>query len=467
MQKLFVAIALAAASLFLFGGDAETLDDFIEAELSASGFPGVAYTIVEDGEITSDARGVADLRSGKALTPDTPFAIGSISKSFTAIAILQLVEAGKLDLDGTLSAYLAPFEGRPSGEVTLRQLLGHASGYSTLQGNNNHAGSNDELSAQIERMASWPLAYTPGTKWDYSNANYILLGGVIEAVSGERYASYIEANILSSLGMTNSFVADGGTYPEMANGHTPWFGTKRPVKDAQTSAIIAPAGGVIASASDLALYLNMLLNGEDDIITAEHKALLMEPANPQFPFYGLGFSLSEQDGTVYHTGTSRGTETLALMIPDERKAVAVLVNSGSGLGFGETANLINGITAHALDWDFTPDQSSWGRKMLFLMFALMPLIFTAGMVQAWLGRSGLRAKTGAFGAVSLWFPLVMMVALAWVCVTLIPSLFGVTLKTLSLFSPDLGLVLLATAITGAIWAVMRLCVYYSPRVSGG
>ncbi|MEM7458429.1 MAG: serine hydrolase domain-containing protein [Pseudomonadota bacterium] len=465
MPYLLATIAMGIFVTLQAGFGSESLDGFVEDELRASALPGVAYAWVENGEVAGDAQGVADRGSGTAMSPDMPVPTGSISKSFTAIAILQLVESGEVELDGNLSRYLDVFSGRPAGAITIRQLLGHTSGYSTRQGNDTHqdrTDSDDAMMRQVDRMAEWELAYAPGTQWDYSNANYILLGAVIEAVSGLKYDRYVERRILEPIGMKNSFVGDGAIYPNIAVGHTPWFGGKRPVKGSKSSRVIAPAGGVVASANDLALYLAMLLNGTDDIISAQSKSLMMQPASAQSPYYGLGWMLNPQDGTVYHTGISPGVETLALLVPSERKAVVVLVNAGSGMGFGETGNLLNGISAHALGRDYVPDQSSLGRKSLFLMFAVLPLLFLVGTVQAWLRRSGLRAKSGVSGAFSLWFPLLMTLVLAWVCLFLLPNLFGVSLSTLGIFSPDLAIVLLATAVTGLIWAVFRLGLFYGP-----
>ena len=460
-------LALAALSiLFVLQAIAAplSLGEFAANELEAAGLPGVSYALVDQGTVTSSALGSAELGTDRPVTSDTPFQIGSISKSFTAIAILQLVEAGDVDLDGEVSQYLNPFQNTPAGAITIRQLLSHTSGYSTRQGNDPHTDrteSEDALSRQVDRIAQSAPVTAPGTNWDYSNANYILLGGVIEAVSGVRYERYIEANILVPLGMKNSFVGPSGISDRMATGHTPWFGSKRAIKDHKPSRAIAPAGGIIASANDLALYLDMLLNEEDDILSAESKALMMRPASDLSPFYGLGLALDPNEGTAYHAGTSPGTETLAVLLPSERKGVVVLVNAGSGMGFGETANLINGIAAQALGLEFERIGGTWGRKSLFLMFAALPLFFGAGVPQAWLGRERLRAKSGAVGAFSFWFPVLMSVALAWVTISLIPGLFGVSISTLSVFSPDFAIILWATAVTGVVWAVFRLFVYYS------
>ncbi len=465
--KWFVALILVSFATILHANSPMiSIDDFISSEMPTSGAPGLAYAILDDGEIHSGERGEVLLGSGRAIAPDTPFVIGSISKSFTALAVMQLVESGQIDLDSEVSTYLKAFSDSPGKTVTIRQLLSHTSGYSTLQGNDNliePSQSEDGLALQVQRIAQWTPAYQSDTRWAYSNANYYILGALIEEMSGQDYADYIEANILKPLGMENSFVADGEQYEIIARGHTPWFGMKRPVKGTKTHSMSAPVGGVIASASDVAKYLAMMMNGKDDIISAKSKAEMIRPASNASPFYGLGWSVNPNDGSVSHTGLTPGVETLAIMRPLERKGAVILVNSGSGMGFGESADLFNGITAIAfgLDHKKTGDGGRWSRKSLFLLFVFLPLFFLIGMVQALFFRRKLRAKSGLFGAFSLWFPLVMTIALAWTSVYLIPKLFGVSIQTLRLFSPDLALALMATAVAGVIWAVFRLAVFYS------
>ena len=274
MRYILALLALGIATALQASVPSGSIDDFITTEMPISGAPGLAYAVVEDGVIHADARGEMLIGSGRKVTPDTPFVLGSISKSFTAMAVMQLVEAGKVDLDTGISHYLDVFSGRPSGAITIRQLLSHTSGYSTLQGNQpptDLTQSKDALSRQVKRIAQWTPAYEPGAKWEYSNANYQILGALIEAVSGLDYASYIETKILEPIGMEHSFVADGQSHDAMATGHRPWFGTKRPIEGSMTDRVTAPQGGVIASARDLARYLAIMMNGEDDIISAKGK----------------------------------------------------------------------------------------------------------------------------------------------------------------------------------------------------
>ncbi len=272
---------------------------------------------------------------------------------------------------------------------------------------------------------------------------------------------YVTVNILEPVGMEESFVADGEIREALATGHRPWFTTKRPLAENATDLVTAPQGGIAASSQDLAQYMQMMMNGEDDVLSADGKALMMQPASTVSPYYGLGWYLDPANGTVWHSGSTPGFETLLTIVPSKDQGVVVLVNAGSGMGFGETAKLRNGITARALDLDYDGEGSRWLQKAVFVSLVLLPAVYVASMAWAWRRRSQIRAKSGMFGMFSWWFPLLTTLASAWVIVVLIPDLFGVPLRTLALFQPDLGLVLIATAVSGVLWAVFRLGVAYT------
>ncbi len=435
--------------------------------MPAAGAPGLAYAVVAGGEITSTgARGVVRTGSDRSVTPDTPFLAGSISKSFTALAVMQLVEAGMIDLDTGIAHYLDGFASQPAGAIKIRQLLSHTSGFSTLQGNASRTDptdGKDALARRVDLIARLTPAYEPDARWEYSNTNYQILGRLIEVVAGQEYGAYVAAKILEPVGMEHSFVADGEVHESMATGHRPWFGTKRPLSETRTNRGTAPQGGVIASAGDLARYLRMMMNGQDDVLSAAGKAMMMRPASEASPFYGFGWSLDPGGVSVWHSGATPGCETLATMIPAERKGVVVLVNRGSGIGFGETVQLRNGITARALGLDYTGEGSRLFQKATFMAMVLLPIAYLSSMIWAWRQRVALRAKSGAFGLFSLWFPLLTTLGAAWVVLRLVPIIIGAPLGTISLFQPDFGLALIATAVTGVLWAVFRLGVAYTGR----
>ena len=343
-------------------------------------------------------------------------------------------------------------------------MLSHTSGLSTLQGNSAPAET-EALSDAISRRAAWYAqqepAYAPGTRWEYSNANYLILGRVIEAVSGMPYPAYIAAHIFEPLGMDASYVSGDGQHTGLAQGYTPWFGSFRPTEMQWAGLGSAPQGGIVSTASDLARYLQMMMNGEDDVLSAAGKARMLEPASDVSPGYGFGWMLDADEGSAYHTGMSPGFETIAAMLPAQRRGVVVLTNGTSGMGFAETTDLRLGLVARALDLPQGADTGSTLRKVNFLALAAAPVILVLAMIWAWIRREPLSAKRStAFGLFSLWFPLLAMAGVAWVCVVLIPQMFGVPISTLGLFQPDMTLLLKATAVLGVLWAVVRLAIAY-------
>ncbi|WP_228374168.1 serine hydrolase domain-containing protein [Demequina phytophila] len=466
---LGLGLALGPATAAAAAASSTAIDDFITAEMPASGAPGVAYAVITDGEIGEEgAHGVMRVDSEDPVTTHTPFVIGSISKSFTALAVMQLVEAGAVDLDSPAGDYVDTLAGTPAGAPTVRELLSHTSGFSTLQGNSGHTestGSPDDLANAVAALAAVEPAYAPGTTWEYSNTNYQILGALIEDVTGTAYGTYVTEHILDPVGMADSFVADGEVHPEIATGHTPLFWTKRPLAENTTDIATAPQGGIVASAHDVALYLAMMMNGEDDVLSADGKALMMSPAGDVSPFYGFGWYVDTSDGTVGHTGSTPGVETQATMVPARDDAVVVLVNAGSGIGFGETTQLRYGVTAIALDLDYDGEGSRWAQKALFLGLCLAPFVYLASMAWAWRKRAAVRAKrhAGFAGLFSLWFPLLTTAVAAWVLLVLVPGFMGAPLGTVRLFQPDMALATTATAVGGVLWAALRLAIAYTGR----
>lgn len=444
-----------------------SIEAYVAHELPASGAPGLAYAVVTDGKITT-VKGHGVVRQGRdaEVTADTPFVTGSVSKGFTALAVMQLVEAGEVDLESGISHYLNEFSRQPAGAVTVRQLLSHTSGYSTLQGNSSHTdavGAEDALARRVEGLATEAPARGSRQRWEYSNANYLILGRIVEVVGEQSYQDYVTEHILKPVGMEHSFVADREPRDSMAAGHTPWFGTKRATLDTPLPRGMAPAGGIVASAGDLALYLQVMMNGQDDVVTAAHKEQMLRPAGAGSPNYGLGWFLDPGTATAWHDGSTPGYETLVTMAPGRRSGVVVLVNAGSGMGFGETAGLRKGIAARALGLDYGGEGSPLPRQVLFLGSVLLPIVYLLSMVWAWLRREQIRAKSGVSGLFSLWFPLLTTTVAAWVMLGLVPTLFGAPLSTIRVFQPDFGLALIASGVGGVLWAVFRLAIAYSGR----
>ncbi len=167
---------------------------------------------------------------------------------------------------------------------------------------------------------------------------------------------------------------------------------------------------------------------------------------------------------MWHTGASPGFESLAWMLPDQKKGAVVLVNGVGGVGFAETTELRTGIAARGLGLSYDGEGSRLPQQALLVSLVLLPAVYLLSMVWAWRHRAAIRTKRGAVaGRFSLWFPLLTTVVAAWVILALVPRLTGSPLANLNQFQPDFVLVLVATAVTGVLWAVFRLVVAYSGR----
>lgn len=460
---ILLTLLTAAPALAQTGSQSDPVEAFLADAMPAAAAPGVAWAILDNGEWRSGGRGELVPGRGQPVTGDTPFPLGSISKSFTALAIMQLVEAGLVDLDGAIADHLNVFTGQSGATITIRQLLSHTSGYSTLQGNQSHAGlteGDDDVTARVRHLAMSGPAGPVGSRWQYSNANYLILGALIETVSGLEYGAYVETRILEPLGMDDSFVggSDRGAGAIVATGHNPWFGGRRPVavSDQPSGRAMAPAGGVVGSAADLARYLTMMMNGEDDLITAENKALMLQPASAASPHYGFGWFLDAEANAAFHTGLVPGVETIAVLSPSQQRGGVALVNANGGMGFGVTGEILAGMSALALGDTPGPAGRHLGPKSLYLMVLVLPVLFLAGMLAAWLRRDGLRAKSGVLGAFSLYVPVLATGAMAFVFLDVLPKLFGATLMGINPYQPDMVILLLASSVTGLGFAVFRL-----------
>ena len=205
----------------------ETAQAVLTDQLDASGVPGGAVVVVNNDTI--EARGVGDAGHGE-VTGQTPFVLGSATKSFTALAVMQLVDAGLVDLDAPVRDYVSEFElaeGQPVDDITVRDILQQTSGLNDLAGGPLLASAADGTPAEaIAELKDAQLASPPGGTWLYANANYVLAGRVVERASGMAYADYVQREIFTPLGMNHSSAgAEAVGSDVLADGHRYWFGS--------------------------------------------------------------------------------------------------------------------------------------------------------------------------------------------------------------------------------------------------
>jgi CubicO group peptidase (beta-lactamase class C family) len=253
--------------------DFTSIDRFVRSEMDAIGLPGVALGIVK-GDRVVHMRGFGEAdSSGREVTPQTPFVMGSVAKTFTALAIMQLVESGEVDLDGPVRRYLPWFrvaDPEASGRITIRHLLTHTSGLSQyLPGDayiTHEDLSDDALENAVRDLKGLELTQPVGETLQYSNMGYSILGLVVQTVAGEPFEQYVQERILDPLQMFNSYasVAEARQHG-LATGYQFWFGRPHATSaelgtvDAANRALV-PAGLITSSAEDMTHFLIAQLN---------------------------------------------------------------------------------------------------------------------------------------------------------------------------------------------------------------
>lgn len=335
------------------------LERYILDQMSATHLPSVSMAVVQGNEVIwSRGFGLADIASGQPANPDTIYAIASITKSFTAIAVLQLAEQGKLSLDDAIEKHLPSFNLRPGGEsVRIKHFLSHTSGIPALAssesmleyaaGARDHwlpLASYDDFLAFISDAQEWTLN-KPGERWYYLNEGYALLGAIIEKCSGVPYGEYIQQQILEPLGMTRSFFHKADV-ESAGNVATPYSITSegKPIPARYPYRPVKPGGEMLSTAHDLARYLSMYLNqGEGngarilstESLTAMQTPYINTPAQDS-PFgqagYGYGLHIVPDfmgQRLVGHGGSIGICTSYIGFLQEKNLGVAVVVN-GSG-----------------------------------------------------------------------------------------------------------------------------------------
>jgi len=321
----------------------EKIDKVATDTLARTGVPSASVAIVKDGQIAYvKAYGDAKLEPKTPATPAMRYSIGSISKQFTATAILLLQEQGKLSLDDKVAKYIPNLT--RANEVTIRQLLSHTSGYQDYWPQDYVMPGMLEPTTAQKIMDTWakkPLDFEPGTKWQYSNTNYVIAGAIIEKVAHMSLLKFLQEKVFTPLGMRSVMDTDqsklGDTDP---TGYLRYaLGPLRPAPKEGRGWLFA-AGELAMPAQDLAKW---------DISIIDQK--LLKPAsyremqtdvllkNGLDTHYGLGVDVNSQGGrrAISHGGEVSGFTAQNTVFPDERAAIVVLTNQDAASASGAIA----------------------------------------------------------------------------------------------------------------------------------
>jgi CubicO group peptidase (beta-lactamase class C family) len=306
------------------------LDERISSSLRTAGAPSVSVAVVADGKLVyAKAFGTADLAAGRPASAETRYAVGSISKQFTAAALLMLEEQGKLSLDDHVSKYFPALT--RSSEVTIRQLLSHTSGYEDYAPQDYIIPDWTRPTTPAAVLDGWarkPLDFDPGTKWQYSNTNYVLAAQIFEKASGRSLVEFLREKIFAPLDMQSASAWPPGQ-PTDATAYTRYaLGPPRPVAREAAGWYYA-AGELAMTPTDLAkwdiafLGRKILAARSWDELTREVKL-----ANGDSTHYALGLDVSEIDGlpVFEHSGEVSGFISSNIVFPTRQGAVVVLSN---------------------------------------------------------------------------------------------------------------------------------------------
>lgn len=321
--------------------DSAALDAYVDSQMRTLKIPGLALGIVQGDQVVYLHGYGQAAPDGRPVTPQTPFMIGSTGKSLTALAVMQLVEVGKIDLDATVQTYLPWFrvaDAQASAQITVRQLLNQTSGFSNATGLREEFASDLSDSAienSVRRLADVKLVHAPGATHEYSNVNFTILGLIVQTVSDQSYESYVQAHIFDPLEMRHSFTShDAAMKDGMATGYVKWFTLNR-AKTIPFNRGHMPSGNQICSVEDMAHYLIAQLNGgryggvtvlSPEGIDALHKPVVATETEGES--YGMGWYIGPINGApaVYHGGDNGNFSTHLIMLPQEKLGVAVMIN---------------------------------------------------------------------------------------------------------------------------------------------
>ncbi len=349
-RAFFLIIILAAASAVPAQTNTEKIEQLLAAYHQNGQLNGTVLVVEKGKTIVRKGYGMANMEWNIPNQPDTKFRIGSVTKQFTAAMILQLVESGKIKLDGRITDYLPDYRKDTGDRVTIHQLLNHTSGIPSYTNNPDFFGkvSRDpyRVSDFVKKFASGDLEYEPGSRYGYNNSGYFLLGAIIEQVTGKSYAENLDERIVKPLGLTGTgydlssplIRNRAAGYQKQIDGYVnaPYLDMSLPYA----------AGSMYSTVDDL-LKWDRALYGEK-ILKAESKKLMFTPGLSD---YGYGFVIRDKPiggaglktKVIQHGGGINGFNCLFTRLVDQDSLIVILDNVGLGQYHGRMTDSIVGI----------------------------------------------------------------------------------------------------------------------------
>lgn len=334
--------------------DIAAVDRYVEQQVAKHGAPGLALAVTRDDEVLLvKGYGVAGERP---VTAQTQFLLGSVSKSFTAVAVMQLVEAGRVALDEPVTTYLPEFTVATAGgavQITVRSLLHQTSGLADAGFPAYTLPQPETIAERVQSLRSAELVSTPGTEFHYTDLNYAVLARLVEVVSGRPFAEILQDHLFTPLDMTNTSAVSTTAEarraaPHLAQGHIQLFGM--PIERDELDGYLGGSSGVISTAEDLAGYLIAHNTGGSfngaQVLSPASVAALHRPPPDVDSSYAMGWVLDDDpDGStvVQHSGVLSTYHADIALLPQHDYGIALLYNYNHALA--NYAGIRNGIVA--------------------------------------------------------------------------------------------------------------------------
>ena len=406
---LVCALALAAAQSAASApapAGFESIDAYVEQTMRELRIPGLQLAIVQGDRIAHlRAFGVAG-PGGRPVSDQTPMPIGSVSKPITAMAVLQLAERGRIELDAPVQRYLPWFrvaDRAASAQITVRQLLTMTSGVDVTYGRailgDTYAGG-DAIERAVRGMASVPQWSKPGQAWDYRNSDYVVLGALVQAVSGQAFEDYIAQHVYAPLAMAHSFTAPGDAR-ELATGYTYWFGAPQPMDLVFCRGSIA-SGYLISTAEDLAHFAVAQLNGgrfsQARLLSVASIGLMHQPlveAAGEYGHWGMGWNIGDFGGepSVWKDGELANFQSAIVLLPERHAAVVTISNANDALSGNARFNTIaEGVVAMLAGRMPPAPRQQHNAELPYLIWGLASAILLWCALVIWWSLRRLRAR---------------------------------------------------------------------------
>lgn len=475
MKVLFILLCIPLFTIFptiqASSGNLSTyqaIDNYVKSFLAEHQIPGASIAILHHNKVFYLKEwGVTG--SQKKVTAKTPFLIGSISKSFTGLAIMKLVEEKKVRIEDPVQKYIPWFtlkNQQAASQITIKHLLSHTSGISGYSGFAlADLGSKDiyAIKNTTKSLSSVEPTAAPGGKYQYSDANYLILGALIEQVTKQTFAGYMKQHVFLPLGMNDAIVdSETANKKGYSSGYQSWFGIPK------KSTVLydnggTPYGYIAASANDMVQYLMFVTKQHSGkILKNENIDLLFSPLvkrnNDEYYSFGWRITkLNSKEKMIWHAGSTPDSRSEIFFLPESGWSAIILTNKNNELESKEVTNLkdgiidiLNGEKPNAIS-DSIP---------LALLISIGVLCICLGIliyfiVQMKKGEKIHNKKVG------LIFSLIFLI-FAIALIPLVISYTGLPWRSISLFAPDLALLVTLVAVLFGLNGLLSFYLSFKP-----